>query len=327
MKKTTFIGLLLMFVLLAVGCTPSNSKNQTKSEKLKISTTFYPIYDFTRNIVGDEGEVSLLIGAGVEPHEYEPSAKEIAKMSEADALVYDSEYMETWIPAVLKTIESDSKVKAISATKDMELLPAGEEEEDHDHADEGHSHEYDPHVWLSPKRAIQMVETITKQLVEAFPDRKETFEKNAKAYIEKLTALDNEYATAFKDAKQKNFVTQHTAFRYLALDYGLNQIGVTGISPEAEPSPARLAELTKYIKENEIKIIYFEENATEKIAKTLADETGAIAEVLSPIESLTQEEMDKGEDYISVMKENLTALKKTTDVPGKEIQTEKPSDH
>ena len=177
-----------MFVLVAVGCAPSNSNSKTQSGKLKISTTFFPIYDFTRNIVGDEGDVSLVIGAGTEPHDYEPSAKEIAKISEADALVYDSEYMETWIPAVLKTIESDSKVKAISATKDMVLLPGGEEEEhDHDHDGEGHSHEYDPHVWLSPERAIQMVQNITKQLAEAFPERKEAFEKNAKAYIEKLT--------------------------------------------------------------------------------------------------------------------------------------------
>ena len=327
MKKTTFIGLLLMFVLVAVGCAPSNSNSKTQSGKLKISTTFFPIYDFTRNIVGDEGDVSLVIGAGTEPHDYEPSAKEIAKMSEADALVYDSEYMETWIPAVLKTIESDSKVKAISATKDMVLLPGGEEEEhDHDHAGEGHSHEYDPHVWLSPERAIQMVQNITKQLAEAFPERKEAFEKNAKAYIEKLTALHNDYTNAFKDAKQKNFVTQHTAFHYLALDYGLNQVGITGISPEAEPSAARLAELTKYVKENDIKIIYFEENASEKIAKTLAEEAGVELAVLNPIESLTKEEMDKGEDYISVMRENLEALKKTTDQPGKDIQPEHAED-
>ena len=111
-------------------------------------------------------------------------------------------------------------------------------------------------------------------------------------------------------------MTQHTAFRYLATDYGLNQVGIAGISPEAEPSPARLAELTKYIKENEIRYIYFEENASEKIAKTLATETGVV------LESLTKEEMDKGDDYISVMKENLQALLKTTTVAGKEIKAE-----
>lgn len=330
MKKTTFIGFLMLFLFVVAGCATNNSNTsstQAKQGKLKISTTFYPIYDFTKNIVGDEADVSLVIGAGVEPHDYEPSAKEIAKMSEADALVYDSEYMETWIPTVLKTL-SDSKVKPISATKDMVLLPGGEEEEhDHDHSEEGHSHEYDPHVWLSPERAIKMVQTITKQLVEAFPDRKEVFEKNANAYIEKLTALHNDYTNAFKDAKQKNFVTQHTAFRYLALDYNLNQVGITGISPEAEPSASRLAELTKYVKENDIKVIYFEENASEKIAKTLADETGVELAVLNPIESLTKEQMDKGEDYISVMRENLAALKKTTDQPGKDIQPEKTTDN
>ena len=328
--STTFIGFLMLFLLVVAGCATNNSNTsstQTKQGKLKISTTFYPIYDFTKNIVGDEADVSLMIGAGVEPHDYEPSAKEIAKMSEADALVYDSEYMETWIPTVLKTL-SDSKVKPISATKDMVLLPGGEEEEhDHDHSEEGHSHEYDPHVWLSPERAIKMVQNITKQLVEAFPDRKEVFEKNANAYIEKLTALHNDYTNAFKDAKQKNFVTQHTAFRYLALDYNLNQVGITGISPEAEPSASRLAELTKYVKENDIKVIYFEENASEKIAKTLADETGVELAVLNPIESLTKEQMDKGEDYISVMRENLAALKKTTDQPGKDIQPEKTTDN
>ena len=170
MKKTTFIGLLLMFVLVAVGCAPSNSNSKTQSGKLKISTTFFPIYDITRKYCRDEGDVSLVIGAGTEPHDYEPSAKEIAKMSEADALVYDSEYMETWIPAVLKTIESDSKVKAISATKDMVLLPGGEEEEEeHDHAGEGHSHEYDPHVWLSPERAIQMVQKHYEAASGSFP--------------------------------------------------------------------------------------------------------------------------------------------------------------
>ena len=230
--------------------------------------------------------------------------------------------METWVPTVMKSL-TDSKVKEIKATKDMELLPI-EDEHDHEgeeHHDE-HEHEFDPHVWLSPKKAKVLVEKITAQLSEAFPEKASAFKTNAQAYLEKLSQLDNEYTTALKDAKQKNFVTQHTAFRYLATDYGLNQIGIAGISPEAEPSPARLAELTKYIKENEIRYIYFEENASEKIAKTLATETGVVLEVLNPLESLTKEEMDKGDNYISVMKENLQALLKTTTVAGKEIKPE-----
>ena len=292
--------------LLGACSQPTTSTKPQKESKLNIMTTFFPMYDFTRNIVGEEGNVTLLISAGTEPHEYDPTAKDIAKISQSDALVYDNENMETWVPTVMKSL-TDSKVKEIKATKDMELLPI---EDEHDHEGEEHhdEHEFDPHVWLSPKKAKLLVEKITAQLSEAFPEKASAFKTNAQAYLEKLSQLDNEYTTALKDAKQKNFVTQHTAFRYLATDYGLNQVGIAGISPEAEPSPARLAELTKYIKENEIRYIYFEENASEKIAKTL--------------ESLTKEEMDKGDNYISVMKENLQTLLKTTTVAGKEIKPE-----
>ena len=297
--------------LLGACSQPTTSTKPQKESKLNIMTTFFPMYDFTRNIVGEEGNVTLLISAGTEPHEYDPTAKDIAKISQSDALVYDNENMETWVPTVMKSL-TDSKVKEIKATKDMELLPIEDE----------HDHEFDPHVWLSPKKAKLLVEKITAQLSEAFPEKASAFKTNAQAYLEKLTELDKEYSSALKDAKQKNFVTQHTAFRYLATDYGLNQVGIAGISPEAEPSPARLAELTKYIKENEIRYIYFEENASEKIAKTLATETGVVLEVLNPLESLTKEEMDKGDNYISVMKENLQALLKTTTVAGKEIKPE-----
>ena len=124
-------------------------------------------------------------------------------------------------------------------------------------------HEYDPHVWLSPARAIKLVEHIRDSLSADYPDKKATFEKNAAAYIEKLKALDKAYTEGFSSAKQKSFVTQHAAFRYLALDYGLNQVSISGLSPDAEPSASRLAELTEYIKKNKISYIYFEENASQ----------------------------------------------------------------
>ncbi len=312
------IGLMLLvaFALILTAC----GKSQSQNGKLKVMTTFYPVYDFTKNIVGDEGTVDLLIGAGSEPHEYELSAKGRAMIQDSDVFVYENENMETWVPNLLKSMK-DKKTKVIDATKGMVLLPGLEEEHEHEGGEE-HHHEYDPHLWLSPHRAMKMVESIRDQLVAVYPDKKKTFEKNAQAYLKKLQALDQAYQDGLKDAKQKNFVTQHTAFRYLATDYGLNQVGIAGISPEAEPSPARLAELTKYIKENEIRYIYFEENASEKIAKTLATETGVVLEVLNPLESLTKEEMDKGDNYISVMKENLQALLKTTTVAGKEIKPE-----
>ncbi|WP_251866073.1 zinc ABC transporter substrate-binding protein AdcA [Enterococcus malodoratus] len=324
MKKKFVIALISLLALVGLGACKSNqAATKGKDEKLQIVATFYPMYDFTKNIVGDAGDVSLLIPAGSEPHDYEPSAKDMAKITEADAFVYHNENMETWVPRAAKSWKKGSP-NVIEGTKDMLLLPGGEEEEhDHDHGDEkGHHHELDPHTWLSPHRAIKEVTSIKDQLVKLYPKKKDVFEANAKKYLAKLEALDKNYSDTLKDAKQKNFVTQHTAFRYLALDYGLNQVGIAGINPDQEPDPSRIAKLKHYVEDNEIKYIYFENNNQGKTAKTLADETKVQLEVLNPIESLTNKQIDAGESYLSVMKENLMALKKTTSVPGKDVKPE-----
>ena len=297
--------------------------NSTASEdgKLNIVTTFYPVYEFTKQVAGDEANVDLLVKAGTEVHDYEPSAKDIARIQEADVFVYENENMETWVHDVEESIDT-SKVSVIRATEGMLLLPGSEEGEDHDQSEEGHSHPYDPHVWLSPARAITLVETIRDSLVAKYPEKKETFETNAAAYIEKLDALDTKYSETLSAAKQKYFVTQHTAFAYLALDYGLRQVSITGVAADEDSTPSRLAELTDYIKKYGIKYIYFEENASKSVAETLANETGVQLDVLNPLESLTDEDMKNGKDYISVMEDNLTALEKTTSQAGSEILPE-----
>ncbi|HEL1691450.1 TPA: zinc ABC transporter substrate-binding protein AdcA [Streptococcus suis] len=318
MKK---VGLLFLSVsaLLLGAC-----GNSTASEdgKLNIVTTFYPVYEFTKQVAGDEANVDLLVKAGTEVHGYEPSAKDIARIQEADAFVYENENMETWVHDVEGSIDTE-KVNVISATEGMLLLPGGEEEhEGHDHSEEGHSHAYDPHVWLSPERAITLVENIRDSLVAKYPEKKDAFETNAAAYIEKLDALDAKYSETLSAAKQKYFVTQHTAFAYLALDYGLKQVSITGVAADEDPTPSRLAELTEYINKYGIKYIYFEENVSKSVAETLAKETGVQLDVLNPLESLTDEDMKNGKDYISVMEDNLTALEKTTSQEGSEILPE-----
>lgn len=297
--------------------------NSTASEdgKLNIVTTFYPVYEFTKQVAGDEANVDLLVKAGTEVHDYEPSARDIARIQEADVFVYENENMETWVHDIEESIDT-SKVSVIRATEGMLLLPGSEEGENHDHSEEGHSHPYDPHVWLSPARAITLVETIRDSLVAKYPEKKDTFETNAAAYIEKLDALDTKYSETLSAAKQKYFVTQHTAFAYLALDYGLRQVSITGVAADEDSTPSRLAELTDYINEYGIKYIYFEENASKSVAETLANETGVQLDVLNPLESLTDEDMKNGKDYISVMEDNLTALEKTTSQAGSEILPE-----
>ncbi|HEM5051963.1 TPA: zinc ABC transporter substrate-binding protein AdcA [Streptococcus suis] len=318
MKK---VGLLFLSVsaLLLGAC--GNSTASQEDGKLDIVTTFYPVYEFTKQVTGDEANVELLVKAGTEVHGYEPSAKDIARIQEADAFVYENENMETWVHDVEKSLDT-TKVNVISATEGMLLLPGSEEGEDHDHSEERHSHAYDPHVWLSPERAITLVENIRESLVAKYPEKKDAFETNAAAYIEKLDALDAKYSETLSAAKQKYFVTQHTAFAYLALDYGLKQVSITGVAADEDPTPSRLAELTEYINKYGIKYIYFEENASKSVAETLAKETGVQLDVLNPLESLTDEDMKNGKDYISVMEDNLTALEKTTSQEGSEILPE-----
>jgi len=304
----------VIFTLTACGQT-NKQEESGKSDTIKVVTTFYPMYDFAKNVVGDAGDVQLLIPAGTEPHDYEPSAKDIAKITDADVFVYNSHELETWVKDVLENVD-EKKVAVVEAAGSIDLMAGAAHDHDHDeeeadHDEHDHDHELDPHVWLDPVLAQKEVEAIRDALVKKYPEQKATFDKNAAAYIEKLKALDTEYQEAFKDAKNKTFVTQHAAFGYLAKQYGLTQESIAGISPDQEPSPSRLAELKKYIKEHNVSVIYFETSASSKVAETLARETDVELAVLNPLESITQKEQDKGEDYISVMKANLEALKKS----------------
>lgn len=316
MKKIAILSLCLS-VLFLVAC----GNNSSSEDEIQIVTTFYPVYEFTKQVVGDQANVELLIEAGTEVHDFEPSAKDIARIQDADMFVYENENMETWVPDLLETLDR-SQLQVVNATEGMLLLP-GTEEHDHDHAEgEEHHHEYDPHVWLSPERAITLVETIRDGLSKQYPDKKASFEKNAATYIEKLKDLHQSYTSSLSEAKQQYFVTQHTAFAYLALDYGLKQVSITGVSADQEPTPSRLAALTEYIKQYGIKYIYFEENASSAVAETLAKETGVELDVLDTLESVTKQAMEEGKDYISIMQANLKALEKTTTQAGVEILPE-----
>lgn len=315
MKKRLLLpAVIAVFFLVACGKTNTDSKKADKNE-VKVMTTFYPMYEFTKEIVGNTGEVVLLTPAGVEPHEYEPSAKQIAEIKDAKVLVYNSSHMEEWVNDLKK---DDKDVDFIEASKNIPLMEFSEEakatEEEHEEeADrEGEEHsDLDPHVWLSPELAKTEVSTILSALVEKYPAHKAEFEKNAGKFIASLGQLTEEYHSSLSKATQKNLVTQHAAFGYLTKEFGLTQVPIAGISPEEEPTPSKLAELKKYVKDHKISIIYSEETANKKVAETLSKEAGIKLEELNPLESLTEQQMKDGENYISIMKDNLEALKKT----------------
>ncbi len=178
MKKWIFL-LALPALFLLTGC-------QKTASKPEIVTTFEPIYEFTKAVVGDKVDIENIVPANQEIHEFEPSAKQVAMMTDAKVIVYNSNDLEKW---VLSVQNNGEKIEAAAKTNQI----SG-----------------DPHTWVSPKEAILEVNYIAEQLGKVFPEDKTTFDKNASAYVAKLKKLDTEFDT-LKNAKQKTFITQHEA--------------------------------------------------------------------------------------------------------------------
>lgn len=321
------LAVMLMAGLVVAGC---SSKTDTKAaepaaatdsaKKFDVAVSFYPMYEFTKAVTGDLANVEVLVSPGVEPHDWEPTPKDMTKISESDAFVYQGGGLETWADQVLGSVKSD-KLNVIEASHGIEQIAAAEgEEEDHDHATEGtgeaehdeHDHDHggmDPHMWLSPALAIKEVQNIEAGLAKAKPEYKDEFKKNADAYIAKLQELDKAFKDGLANVKRKDFITQHAAFGYLAKEYGLTQVPIAGLSPDQEPTAAQMANVVKFAKEHQVKTIFFETLVSSKVAEAIASEIGAKSAVLNPIEGLTKEDETNNETYLTIMQKNLDALK------------------
>lgn len=296
--------------------------------RLQIEASFYPMYEFASRVAGDLADVHLLIPAGVEPHDWEPTPKDIAYIQQADMLVYNGAGMEGWVEQVLAGVDRHN-LSVVEASKGLELMERSEDDEEQEAGhephneseghEEAHSHEHDhehvhgeldPHVWLSPELAIQEVRRIEKALSEKAPLYQEAFAKNADAYVAELKQLDADFRHALGNAKRKDFITQHAAFGFLAKSYGLTQIPIAGLSPEQEPSAAAMSEVIDFAKEHQVQTIFFETLVSSQVADTIASELGAATAVLNPLEGLSEEDQANHLDYIAVMRLNLQALKK-----------------
>lgn len=318
--KVRAILVALVCFTVMMGCSHEEEVNNSEekesaNEKIHIVTTFYPMYEFTKNITKDKAQVDLLVPSNIEPHDWQPTPNDMAAIQKADFLVYNSPFMETWLSPIQKSLDKDGPL-FIEASERIPLMEGTEEESDHDndneesdHHDEDHK-QLDPHVWLSPVLAQKEVQTITDAIVKQDPENKDYYESNSLDYIEQLKELDELYRTTLDKASNKEMITQHAAFGYLAKEYGLTQVPIAGLSPSEEPSPAKLAELKEFAKEQQINVIYFEETTSPKVAQTLAGELGAETEVLNTLEGLSKEDQEKGLSYIEVMKNNLKSLEK-----------------
>ncbi|GEK89520.1 zinc transport system substrate-binding protein [Alkalibacterium putridalgicola] len=282
----------------------------TEEEKLSVVTTFYPVYEFTDQVAGDHADIEMMITGGTDVHHYEPSARDMAMINDADMFVYSSDEMETWVQSMLASLDNEDLVVVEQAAA-VDLIEAEEDEhaeDEHGHEDEEDVHAVDPHIWLDPVLVQEQVETVKEAFINIDPDRSESYTANAEAYQSDLQDLHEEFEAAFSDAEQRRFVTQHEAFGYIAHRYDLTQMAVGGLSTEVEVSPSRIAEINQLVEEFDIPVIYFQEGANSAIAETVANETGAEVAELYSLESLPAAVEDDGQGYIEAMKRNLEAL-------------------
>jgi zinc transport system substrate-binding protein len=273
------------------------------NSKPLIVTTIYPLYDFTKQIVGDKADIVLLVPPGAEPHDWEPAPTDILTIKKATVFIYNGAGMEGWVDKLDSSVLADKKV--VKASDFVNVMTAQFTEEGEPSTDGS----VDPHIWLDPVNAQAIVSGITNALAAADSDNAEFYTNNSNNYIAQLEELNQEYSQALSQASSKQFVTSHAAFGYMAQRYGLQQIAIMGLSPDAEPTPARMAEIIQHVKDNQIKYIFFETLISPKLSEVIASESNAQTLVLNPIEGLTDQESAAGANYISEMRMNLTNLK------------------
>ncbi len=324
MHKKIVAVISIMSLVLLTACAQTAQlqvdQAQTNEGRMTVYADTYPTYDFTKKIGGDRISLEIITPPAADPHSYEPTAQQLAGLEKADLFLYVGLEVQPWAEKYAQNAKTSGRDNVFLVTQNISLLKFDEdhdhegehhEDEDHDHEeehheDEHHEHEhgeYDPHVWMDPMRAKQMADNIRKYLSQKDAANEQYYRENYEALAAQLDALDQEYLTGLANTSKKEIIVSHAAFGYLTNRYGLRQISISGISPEAEPQPARLVELIKYVREHNIRHIFFEVIATPKTAEILAKEAGVETLVLDPIEGA-----EEGQDYFSIMRGNLKNL-------------------
>ncbi|GAA3209227.1 metal ABC transporter substrate-binding protein [Oerskovia jenensis] len=293
------------------------------SDTLDVLASFYPLQFVAERVGGDRVSVSNLTPPAAEPHDLELSPAQARSIGTADLVVYQSGFQAAVDEAVeardpahlvdateaagLEEHPGESTTSTGTAAEDEHAAPDGHA--DDSHADDGHDHSsaggLDPHFWLDPTRLVPVAEQVAAELTAVDPAGADEYAANLTALTADLTALDAEYEAGLASCASPYLVTSHEAFGYLAERYGLEQIGITGIDPEAEPSPARLREVADIIRDHGVTTIFFETLTSPKVTQTLAQDVGVQAQVLDPLEGLSKD----GTDYLGVMRTNLEALR------------------
>lgn len=255
--------------------------------KLKVVASIYPMAEFCRAVGGTLIEVVQLVPDGAEPHDYEPSPKDLAGLGKAQVFVYNG-IVEPWAESALAALGKTSVINVMAADGLMDI-----------------NGKQDPHVWVSPRGAMEEVKKIYAAFSKADPKHAEIYRRNAAGYLSELVAIDKEYVALGKGAR-RTFVTSHGAFGHLAKDYNFKMIPVSGLSPSAEPTPSDLLQVVRLVKEHNVRYVFFETLASPKLASLVAKEAGVKTGVLDPAEGV---EPGSKKSYLDLQWQNIDALK------------------
>ncbi|OIJ16901.1 ABC transporter substrate-binding protein [Anaerobacillus alkalilacustris] len=426
--KSSLFAIMLVLSTFLVACGANQEQPEESAEEsievagevLQVYTTIFPLMDFVNKIGGEFVEVKSIVPVGADAHTFEPTAKTMVDVSNADLYIYNGAGIEGFADAVADVLKTGS-VKILRAVDGIDLIDFNHdhdhdhsheeddhghdhdhsheeddhghdhdhsheeddhghdhdhsheeddhghdhdhsheeeghshdhdhshegddhghdhdhsheeeghshdhdhsheegdhgydhdhshEEDDHGHDDHGHSHgEEDPHVWLDPIRSIQLAENIKNALVELMPDAAEEFEKNFKVLTEQLETLDQKFKDMVAEISKDTIIVSHAGYGYWTDRYGIKQVGISGISPTNEPSIRQVQNVIEYAEENGIDFILFEQNIPTNIAETVRSQIGAEALWIHNLEVLVQEDVDKNEDYFSLMERNIEVL-------------------
>ena len=270
------------------------------SDKLKVAASFYPLAHFAEQVGGERVEVTNSIPPGAEPHEFEPTPRDIQRVYEAALFLFNGKGLDPWAERIQDDLEREGII-VIEIAKFF----TGSNSAFHTLTD--------PHFWLDPVLAIQEVEIIRDALIQADPLNRNEYLQNCASYVKALNRLHALYVAGLEHCARKEIILSHDAFGYLAKRYGITTHAITGISPEEEPSLRKLAELTMLARKKKIGHIFFEELVSPKLAETIARESGAETLVLNPLGGLTVKDREKGRTYISIMEDNLRNLRTAMD--------------
>lgn len=281
---------LTLLVLTATAACSSNGEAGPS-----VVAAVYPLSFIAESIAGDALEVASLTPAGAEPHDLELSPSQARSIAEAKLVLFVGAGFQPAVEDALRRSDNGLNVLELLAPRDADEAAEGAD----DHAGEG----VDPHVWLDPAETAAIADAVLEEMMSLEPQDREAMRIRHRELIGRLDALDARFRSTLRDCREDTIVVSHEAFGYLTRRYDLQQVGISGLNPEQEPSPQRLAEVTRFVQENGIETIYLERLVPGEIGQTLAEETGVGIAYLDPLER----KPERG-DYFTAMEENLTAL-------------------